>query len=398
MSPTKAIVALLLILPLMSGCLDLFGRDSPVQGTYADMGFVGDPTGEDSALWPQFPEGTKLRVMSHSFFGSFDDAAAQFTALTGAEVELVEAAGAGDLLSQVLAAGTSPDADVVYGLDNALVGQAIAGERLRGFTPAHADRVPEEFRFWPSTPWQATPTDHGYIAINWDPTHRIGEENLNIHNLYDVRTHADLFVTDDPRRDSPGLGFLLITIGFFGENEPFYDWQDYWRDLFANNVTIASNWGASYVDRFSAGYGAPDYGGTGLADKALVTSYTESPAYESYFAPNRGNDTLAVPLIGSNMTWHQIQTTAILNGTPVPAAAEAWIEFTLTDYYQAMSASYNGVYPIVADMSVDDVYAGKDPTPGSFVPTFVDPAYIGIKLPIWLDAWAEICRESGKCE
>ena len=44
---------------------------------------------------------------------------------------------------------------------------------------------------------------------------------------------------------SPGLAFLLATIGAFGED----GWQDYWAALKRNGVQVADGWSDAYYDR-----------------------------------------------------------------------------------------------------------------------------------------------------
>ena len=52
-------------------------------------------------------------------------------------------------------------------------------------------------------------------------------------------------VVENPATSSPGLAFLLATIVRFGETGD-YTWQDYWRDLRANDVLVVPDWDNAY--------------------------------------------------------------------------------------------------------------------------------------------------------
>jgi len=139
------------------------------------------------------------------------------------------------------------------------------------------------------------------------------------------------------------------------------------------------------------GYGVA-YGG--LGDRAIVTSYTQSPAYEAFYGRSVGD--LARPLLAANSTFHQIQTMAIAKGARNIAAAKEWIEWTLTDEFQTLAAPGNAVYPVVATVSVNETYGGVDPAPGSFEPASFDYAALGAKVERWVERWVALC-EAARC-
>ncbi len=375
-----AATAFLFILP---GCT----QEAASTDSYVDLGFTGsDSTGLIPAAWPDL-NGT-LRILDHGAFAAFDTAAAQFKVLTGMNVEHSDAGDAGSSINQAILQRADPDFDVIYGIDNIYFGRAVAAEVLEPYTPVFASRVPAAFRFFTAEPWPATPVDHGYVGINTDTRHP-AMQNRTVPDLFAVRDNAHLFVTQDPRTSSPGAAFLLATIATFGEGQTSlgYDWLAYWNDLFDGGVLVTSDWSTAYEQHFSGGYG-PSYGG--LGDKPIVTSYTESPAYEAYFG--RPVADLADVTLAPKSTFHQIQTMAILKGTDHRAAAEAWIEFTLTDFFQELAAPENAVYPIVPSINVTAVYGGLDPLPGTFQPADMDTATIGSNLQRWLEEWTALCE------
>lgn len=361
----SAILALLL-----AGCSMPVPAPGDKSSSYQAMGF-------DGTTWPRLDNVT-LTILDHGAFGAFEDAASLFENKTGAKVVHVEADDAGSALHRADLEKGEPTFDIIYGIDNVLWTKAVAQGVFTPYKPLLADRIDPAYLFVDGA-WHATPVDHGYIGVNVDEA-KLG---ANVTSLDDLRANAAQFVTEDPRTSTPGLGFLLATIATYGE-----EWPAYWADLFENGVLVTSGWTEAYEQHFSAGYGV-DYGG--LGDKAIVTSYTSSPAYEAFFG--RPADALATPLVAPESTFHQIETMGIANGTKNPAAAEAWIEFTLTDEFQALMAPGNAVYPVVRGVETDTTYGEHDPEPGAFAPAAISAETLGANLEGWLGAWTDLCEQ-----
>lgn len=342
------------------------------------------PVDAQSLDWPDF-HGETLRILDHGAFDyAFDSVKPLFEILTNSTVEHTGASDAGTALEQAITEAGAPTFDVLYGVDNAYWVRAMETDVFHPYTPKLAPRVHEQFVFFDDAQWPATPVDHGYIALNVDPRH----ESLNgttIESLEDVRDHADLFVTEDPRTSSPGLGFLLATVAAYPEGG-MYDWQDYWMDLFAGGVLVTSGWSEAYETHFSGGYGIWTEGH--LGDRPIVTSYTTSPAYEAYYEASE----IAEVLLGDAQhpaISGQIQTMGILRGTEHLALAQAWIEFTLTVQFQAQAALSNAIYPVDADVDTDGVYGDLDVEPQDLDVAWADPSTLDLQdlLHTWTDLY-----------
>ncbi len=349
--------------------------DANPETRYADAGF-------DGTNWPDL-SGKTVTILDHGAFDwAFDAAKPLFEARTGAKVNHVAADDAGTALQVAIqdqkAGGGS--FDILYGVDNVLMSQAEAANIFDPYTPVQASKVEEAYRFVPTEDgaWLATPVDHGYIAINTD-----ARSAPPISSLDDLVTHADEFVTQDPRFSSPGLGFLVATVATYGED----CYLGYWDALLDNGALITSGWTEAYELHFSGGYGQWSEGH--LGDRSIVTSYTTSPAYEMYYEYTEENGVLLAP----RSTVQQIQTMGILKGAD-RIAAEAWIEFALSDEFQALASEYNAIYPVVdtpaAGASVQSVYAGNDPTPGTFQPAPVPADYLGARVQTWVNDWVDL--------
>lgn len=163
-----------------------------------------------------------------------------------------------------------------------------------------------------------------------------------------------------------------------------YSWKSYWNELFTAGVTVTSDWSAAYTQHFTGGYGQYETGFAGK--KPLVTSYTTSPAYEVYYGATETNGLVLQP----SSTFHQIETAAIAAKPRNLAAAQAFIEFTLTDEFQSLHAEFNAMYPVVDGINVTSVFGGIDPTPGSFVPATLSADYIGDNVERWVREWVDL--------
>lgn len=363
--------AALLLMAALAGCVH---TSAPGSGeTYRSLGF-------DGTTWPSLA-GQTITVLAYSSFAyAFGEHEKAFENLTGANVVLVTADDAGKVLERAIAERGSPTFDVVYGIDNVLYAKAARSGVFTPYEPLLGSRINASYRLGAS--WHATAVDHGYIAVNADP-----RANLTVATLDDVRANAAKFVTQDPRTSSPGLGFLLATVATYGENDD-YDYLDYWRDLLAGGAVVVSGWDQAYVNRFSGGYGQFEEGT--LKDLPIVTSYTTSPAYEMYYGYATKNGVVLAP----NSTFHQIQTAGIASGARNLAAAQAWIEFCLTDAFQSRVAELEAIYPVTdsanATAATAAVYAGRDPAPGSFAAAPFTPEQLDANVERWLKEWTDV--------
>ncbi len=397
-TPRPILLSLLLVVTVaLAGCHDIgnaadeLDRSSKVSGSssagksYASMGWDGE-------TWPRL-DGVTLTILDHGAFAAFDDLAPVFENLTGAKVVHVEADDTGSALNRAILERGDPSFDVIYGIDNLLYAQAVTQGIFEPYEPLLANQIDSDYVFFDesaSDAWYATPVDHGYIGLNIDTDHP-SLDNADIRTLDDVAKRAKNFVTQDPRTSTPGLGYLIATVATYGETGE-RTWQDHWTELFEGGVLVTSGWSEAYMQHFTA---AGEWVGESARDRAIVTSYTESPAYEAYFGMNTTQ--LAKPFTAPKSTFHQIQTMGIARGTDNLAAAQAWIEFSLTDDFQTTAASYNAVYPVTtteaALASVADTYGDHDPEPGTFTTAGFDHKELGANVERWIEEWVELCEK-----
>ncbi|MEA3203238.1 MAG: Bacterial extracellular solute-binding protein, partial [Thermoplasmata archaeon] len=95
-------------------------------------------------------------------------------------------------------------------------------------------------------------------------------------------------------------------------------------------------------------------------------------------------------LTAPKSTFHQVETMGVARGTRHLAAAQAWIEFTLTDAYQELQAPQNAVYPVVPTIDVSATYAHADPAPASLQDAAFTYAQAGANVERWVRAWTDL--------
>ena len=127
-----------------------------------------------------------------------------------------------------------PLGDVVFGVDNTFGSRAVGAgvfEPYEGEVPAGVDAYALEG----DDEHVLTPVDTSSVCVNVDETWFEDRDRPPPRTLDDLTDPAyrDLLVTPSPASSSPGLAFLLATIGEYDD-----DWPDYWRDLLANGAKV----------------------------------------------------------------------------------------------------------------------------------------------------------------
>ena len=140
---------------------------------------------------------------------------AKFKDETGITVKVQPQGDAGQLTNKLVLTKDSPLADGVYGIDNTFAARAVDEGVLAPYdaqgTAVVRRAVPPRGR----AADQLTPVDYSDVCVNVDDTWFAKEELAPPRTLDDLTEPAykDLFVTPGATTSSPGLAFLLATIG-----------------------------------------------------------------------------------------------------------------------------------------------------------------------------------------
>lgn len=324
------------------------------------------------------PAGTQqLIVMSHDSFNVSKEVLAMFERETGASVQFLKAGDAGAALNKAILSKGSPQADVFFGVDNTFLTRALNADIFEPYLAPALGAVPDHLKLDPSG--RLTPIDYGYVNINYDKAY------LSAHNLPVPQRLEDLtkpewkgkLVVENPATSSPGLAFLLATIGHFGESGS-YTWRDYWKDLRTNDVLVSEGWEDAYLTQFS--------GSSGAGPRPLVVSYSTSPAAEVVFSEGK----LSAPPTGDMPSggFLQIEFAGILKGTRQRALAERFIDFLLSKQFQEDIPLQMFVYPVLPDAALPEVFTKFAPAPAK--PISVPAEQIDQQREAWIDQWTNI--------
>jgi len=250
-----------------------------------------------------------------------------FEAKTGYKVTLISCGDAAQVLSRAVLEKKAPVADVLVGIDNNLLDAARRSGVLRAYKPVNADKIVAK-NLVLADDWLLTPYDWGYFAMIFDTASGITPP-ASLDDLLKPE-YAKKIILMDPRTSTPGTGFLAWTLAVYGKNH-----VEYWTKLKPNILTMAPGWDTGY-GLFTAG------------EAPLVISYTTSPAYHVEYDKTDRYRALIFP--EGHMA--QIEGLGVAKNAPNPAAAEAFVDFMLTEAAQAVLPLTQWMYPVSASVKL----------------------------------------------
>jgi thiamine transport system substrate-binding protein len=320
---------------------------------------LGDGGAEDTA------SGTVVLV-THDSFALPEELIAAFEADTGLTLEQRAPGDGGALVNQLILTKDDPLGDVVFGIDTSFATRAIEEGVLEPYTPDGAVE-----RYAADDEGHLTAVDMGDVCINvdheWFAEAGIPEP-VTLDDLTDP-AYRDLLVVTNPATSSPGLAFLLATVGAFGED----GWADYWSALRANGVKVAAGWSDAYYVDFS--------GPTSEGDRPLVLSYASSPPYE---VPE-GSDVAPTGAL-LDTCFRQVEYAGVLAGAANPAGARVVVDWLLSPEVQAAIPENMYMFP-VTDVELPESWATFAPLAAE--PFEVDAEAISENRDAWIQTWTD---------
>jgi thiamine transport system substrate-binding protein len=363
------IVALLLGL-LLAACGSQEGGAPAADQNAAPTG-VSAPTEPTAA-----PEGRTLVVMTHDSFNVSEDVIKAFEQQEGATVQILKAGDTGSALSKAILSKDSPQADLFFGVDNTFLGRALAAGIFEPYPAPALEQIPEQYKLDPSN--SLLPVDYGYVGINYDKNY-MAQNNVQPPQKLEDLTKPEWkgkLVVENPATSSPGLAFMLATIGRFG-TEGSYTWLNYWEELRANDVLVSEGWEDAYSVQFS--------GSSGKGPRPLVVSYASSPPVEVLFSDGKLTEPPTGVMLDGNFL--QIEFIGILKGTAQRPLAERFIDFMLSKPFQEDMPLQMFVYPVLPDAALPDLFTQFAQVPDE--PLTVAPEQIDQNRDQWIDAWTK---------
>jgi thiamine transport system substrate-binding protein len=315
-----------------------------------------------------------LTVMTHDSFAASESVISAFEEANNAKVQFITSGDAGTALNKAILSKDNPFADVFYGVDNTFLSRALDEGIFEAYdSPLLAD-IPDQYKL--DSQNRALPVDWGDVCLNYDIAYFSDHQLQPPQTLEDLLKpeYKNMLVAENPATSSPGLAFLLATIGHFGTDK----YLDYWQGLLENNVLVVNDWNTAYDTNFSR------FGGA----QPVVVSYGSSPPFEVIESktPNTTPKTAAITSDGS--CFRQIEFVGILRGTKNQELAKKWIDFMLSTTFQEDMPLQMYVFPVNSQAKLDETFQKYLSIPEH--PAYVSPEDIAANRESWINAWTEV--------
>jgi thiamine transport system substrate-binding protein len=315
-----------------------------------------------------------VRLMTHDSFNVSEEVLQAFEEEYNIVVELLPAGDTGAALNQAILSKDDPLADLFFGVDNTFLSRALEAGIFEPYDAPALEGIPAQFRLDPQN--RLLPVDYGDVCLNYDKAWFAAANLAPPSSLEDLAQpeYADLLVVENPATSSPGLAFLLATIGHFGPE----NYLDYWTDLRGNGVLVTDGWEDAYWGQFTA---ASD------GDRPIVVSYASSPPAEVYYAEQELSEAPTASVLAEGSCFRQIEFVGILVGTEQRTAAEKLVDFMLSVRFQEDIPLQMFVFPVNPDARLPELFVRFADIPER--PATVDPAEIEANRERWIQAWTE---------
>ncbi len=314
-----------------------------------------------------------LTLITHDSFAASEEVIAQFEGENNAILEILKSGDAGAALNQAILSKGNPLGDVFFGVDNTFFSRAIDADIFAPYDSPELADIPDSLEL--DSQHRLNPVDFGDVCLNYDKAWFEEKGLAPPQNLEDLvrPPYKDLTVVENPATSSPGLSFLIATVGRFGEDA----YLDYWQQLRENGVLVTDGWESAYWGQFSA---ASD------GNRPIVVSYATSPAAEVFFSEGQYEEPPTGNVLGDGACFRQIEFIGILKGAKNQDLAEKFVDFTLSQTFQEDVPLNMWVFPANERAGLPDVFRFAEAPPN---PAIVAPDNIAKNREHWIEAWTE---------
>lgn len=316
----------------------------------------------------------EIIVMTHDSFSVSKSVLQHFQDTTNIQVKILKAGDAGEALNKAILSKNNPMADVFYGIDNTFLSRAMDSDIFEVYASPGLKNIPDEFKLDPTH--RLLPVDYGDVCLNYDIAWFKKNKVTPPSSLEDLLKPElkDLLVVQNPATSSPGLAFLLTTIGHFGEDK----YLDFWKQLKNNGLMVTNGWKDAYWGQFTA---------ASEGKRPIVVSYATSPPAEVYFSkePLDHAPTKAVTQPGT--AFRQIEFAGILKGTKKQTAARVFMDFLLSKTFQEDIPLQMFVFPVNKKAALPPVFKKHSKTAEE--PVAIDAETIMNHRSTWIEDWTD---------
>jgi thiamine transport system substrate-binding protein len=351
---------------------------APTTSTSATISATGAPTQAATAAPPTetlAPGQTELILVTHDSFAASEDVIQEFEKANNAKVRILKSGDAGTMLNkEILAGASNPLGDALFGVDNTFLSRALKANIFESYMATGIRQIPDQFKLDPK--FRVTPIDYGDVCLNYD----IGwfkQKNIPApQTLEDLAKpqYKSLLVVENPATSSPGLAFLLATIGHFGEDK----YLDYWKQLRTNDAAVTDSWDTAFNTRFTL---SPN------GDRPVVVSYATDPAAEVFFSNGKYTEPPNGLIVNNQACFRQIEFAGVLMGAKHPDLARKFIDYMLNVRFQSDIPGQMFVFPVNTQAKLPDWYKfAVQPKNDVTLP----PDQIDANRDKWINAWTQV--------
>ncbi|MCU1346743.1 MAG: putative transporter substrate binding protein [Acidimicrobiia bacterium] len=314
-------------------------------------------------------------LVTHDSFNVSDPVKADIDRTVGPVTIHKNNGDAGELASQLILTAGKPLGDVAFGIDNTFAQKTLANNVFEPYQSPELEHLAPELRnLIPGH--ELSPIDVGDVCVNadakWFKAHNLAVPST-LDDLTDPR-YKGLLVAMDPTTSSPGRAFLFATIARYGAD----GWQDYWKKLRTNGVTISSGWQDAYDGEYTAS-------SNGKGKHPLMVSYATSPPAEIVYA-SEPKPTEPASVVMTDSCYRQVEFAGVLRGAKHPEQARRLIDALLSQEFQTDVPLEMFVMPARSGIVLPDLFRfAAQPAK----PLQLDPVQVNANLDRWLDAWTK---------
>lgn len=316
----------------------------------------------------------EVTMMTHDSFNVSKEIVAAFEKKHGFKIRFLKSGDAGAALNKAILSKNNPLGDLFFGVDNTFMSRGLKAGIFEVYRSPLLKDIKPELQL--DSEYRLLPVDYGDVCLNYDKKWFAQKGIKPPSKLSDLimPNYKGLTVVENPATSSPGLAFLLTTIGVFGEKR----YLQYWRQLRANDVLVTNGWEQAYWGQFSA---------ASKGNRPIVVSYASSPPAEVHFAGKPLNEAPTAAVTTKKTCFRQIEFVGILKGTKNRKMAEQLVDFLLDRTFQEDIPLQMFVFPANKKAELPEVFVKHAKVATS--PVMLNSAQIAANREQWIESWTE---------
>lgn len=316
----------------------------------------------------------EVTLMTHDSFNVSKDVIAAFEKEHHVKIRSLKSGNAAAALNKAILSRNNPLGDVFFGVDNTYMSRGLKAGIFEVYRSPLLRNIKNELKL--DREYRLLPVDFGDVCLNYDKKW-FAHKNLRPPSKLDDLTqpqYKSLTVVENPATSSPGLAFLLTTIGVFGEK----GYLQYWKELRSNDVLVTNGWEQAYWGQFSA---------ASKGNRPIVVSYASSPPAEVHFAGKPMKEAPTAAVISKQTCFRQIEFIGILKGTKQRRMAQKLIDFMLDRTFQEDIPLQMFVFPANEKAKLPPVFVKHAKI--AKIPVVFDSTRISANREKWIESWTE---------